>query len=527
MPLSKETQFKDISGNSNDGTNNGSRIDGYCAGFVTSSIQIPTTTTLDPGTGDFTYMCSFRSSNTTNDCRFYYSNWANNNSFIIWYRGSDVIEIGIKDNDGTQVGGDVTDNNNYMDGLWHGLTITFDRDGVVTGYIDGVKQTTTVDISSANADITTNSDISISSTNVSWGVDGDIKNVRIYNRVLPPSEITQLYENTKPYEIQLFNKEAVINNQQDYPQYWRKEINSPKQDYTNEAPTYWNISSASGEFNIDSIFTFSAENVWRRLFTEENYNSIGNLASIENAITYNSNRTNAEIATIATFFDNTTTSASIAEWLNRKEAIVTYDGEFGVFSNGYIATQSEAVNEWMDVSTENWHNLYPHTGSVIMSSSTLVFDASSSLKLMDDTYITDNYAMTSSWTIVATYTPQTSSGDMGLLYINGDVSIGVDILYKGGNYELAATVNPDSSSLNRLWTTLTNNIENVFVLTWDSGSYDCNFYNKSSNVWNSSSLNITSINHIDNTGSVSFNDGYSGSISEIRIYDSIKNFEQF
>jgi len=50
----------------------------------------------------------------------------------------------------------------------------------------------------------------------------------------------------------------------------------------------------------------------------------------------------------------------------------------------------------MDVSANNYHNLYLHTGSILMDNNTLVFDGSSSLKLMTDTYITDNYALTGS-----------------------------------------------------------------------------------------------------------------------------------
>jgi len=39
MPLTQETQFKDISGNSNHGTNSGARIDGYCGSFVSESAD--------------------------------------------------------------------------------------------------------------------------------------------------------------------------------------------------------------------------------------------------------------------------------------------------------------------------------------------------------------------------------------------------------------------------------------------------------------------------------------------------------
>jgi len=84
----------------------------------------------------------------------------------------------------------------YNDNTWHHAVLTADRDGNAILYVDGVAKVT-LDISAYQADLTSTDPLVIgieipTETNL-YLYNGQIKDVRIYNRVLSEDEVKQLY----------------------------------------------------------------------------------------------------------------------------------------------------------------------------------------------------------------------------------------------------------------------------------------------------------------------------------------------
>ncbi len=85
------------------------------------------------------------------------------------------------------------DGANINDGQWHHVAVTFDRDGLMTRYIDGVAYGTADAISSVG-DIDNNGSqyIGTRSAGASDFFDGDMDDLRIYNVALTQSQIAGL-----------------------------------------------------------------------------------------------------------------------------------------------------------------------------------------------------------------------------------------------------------------------------------------------------------------------------------------------
>ena len=105
--------------------------------------------------------------------------------------GDDRLRFGISNDTGGFAANNVQfdGNTQVAMGEWHHITVTADRDGNATIYIDGIKEST--------RNISTVGNIDISSKNLvigavnpgTWRFDGTIDDVKIWNRVLSDTEI--------------------------------------------------------------------------------------------------------------------------------------------------------------------------------------------------------------------------------------------------------------------------------------------------------------------------------------------------
>lgn len=82
---------------------------------------------------------------------------------------------------------------------WYNLVATYSRSGNMVTYINGV-QKSSISISSQNGNSDTNKPLAIGTfANLNaYFFDGVIDDVRVYNRILSGSEITQLYQGSQP-----------------------------------------------------------------------------------------------------------------------------------------------------------------------------------------------------------------------------------------------------------------------------------------------------------------------------------------
>ena len=74
-------------------------------------------------------------------------------------------------------------------GEWHHMTVTADRDGNATIYIDGIKETTRNISTVGNIDVSSKNLVIGALTPVDWRFDGTIDDVKIWNRALSDTEI--------------------------------------------------------------------------------------------------------------------------------------------------------------------------------------------------------------------------------------------------------------------------------------------------------------------------------------------------
>jgi prepilin-type N-terminal cleavage/methylation domain-containing protein len=90
------------------------------------------------------------------------------------------------------------------DGNWHLITVTMDRDGYAKLYVDGVQDGVGLDISAnASNNINNNLDLLVGdSVAHTEKFNGGLDDIRIYNRILSSSEITQLYNGTAGTEAE-------------------------------------------------------------------------------------------------------------------------------------------------------------------------------------------------------------------------------------------------------------------------------------------------------------------------------------
>lgn len=156
---------------------------------------------LEFGTGDFSISFWMKTTSTalealvtkrwSADCS---AGWAINN------RSADTLQITITD--GTNCIDDTSVSmKGIQDGRWHYVVAAFDRDAVVSVYMDGILSDQTSSIATVGSvSNARNFDISRFSTGTYY-FTGSLDEVRAYNRVLSASEIQSLYASGQSDEV--------------------------------------------------------------------------------------------------------------------------------------------------------------------------------------------------------------------------------------------------------------------------------------------------------------------------------------
>ncbi len=189
----------DESGNGYDGTNNNATLSTDRFGNTDAAytfdgtagnnfIEVSDNNALDLGSEDFTLHAWVSSSNSTDLQRIISKgSYIGSDGYMIRTSASGQIVVEIN---GTLL---LTSNTSVTDGSWHMVTVTIDRDGDVSIYIDGsLDISTTTNTTSLDPSNTT--PLRIGTHNVNQEpFYGEIDDVRIYNRVLTEPEIQDLY----------------------------------------------------------------------------------------------------------------------------------------------------------------------------------------------------------------------------------------------------------------------------------------------------------------------------------------------
>ena len=366
--------------------------------------------------------------------------------------------------------------------------------------------------------------------------DGSLSDVKIYNRALTPEEIKQQYLSglkNLPFENQFQNKSALVDNTNNNPEYWRTQLTS-QSGYTDDSNWLMSGSTRDVALNINNIYTYGTEDLWRKIFLEQNYSGT-TIESYENLMTYNTNRTNTQIATVLGFLDNTDTSSSVAEWLNRKAAniIYEYNTNYGLLYDG------SNVTSIMDISLEksssatdryNWLDLVS-SGTITSGSSGLIFSGSNNTLTSNELSVDNIDFYNNNWTFYCKHTPtKYTSSEAGLLYFTGSESqtglyLSIGEFSTSPSDELKLTVvsgSNDTGSVNWMYCSNSSDVENIIVATYDSSSYLLTLNNYFDSTWHSSSMTVYNTSYPFPTGSDD-SEYYSGSIKNIRLYNSIED----
>ena len=186
--------FDDQSGQGNNGTNNGSTVvsdsssgGSYAYDFDGTNDYIDFGSVLT-GTGDFTVSAWFSTDSTSYSYIYGKGLEASAADGIgIAQQGSFYGAIG--DGSGRTV---LANSGSVSVSTWYHYSVTFDRDGLATKYVNGVSIGTD-DISARAGDIGSDTDYIGRFGSQSGGFfDGKIDDVRAYNRLLTQAEITHL-----------------------------------------------------------------------------------------------------------------------------------------------------------------------------------------------------------------------------------------------------------------------------------------------------------------------------------------------
>ncbi len=153
-------------------------------------VDIPHFTELDFGVNqDFTVECRVKTSNAADIAIIGNKDWdsGGNKGFVFSFRFATGPEWKVNIGDGANRV-DINDGGAIADNEWHHLAVTFDRDGQMTMYEDGVL-VTSLDIS-AIGDISNGSPLRIGA-DIDGGYDytGAIEEVRLWNGLITPAEI--------------------------------------------------------------------------------------------------------------------------------------------------------------------------------------------------------------------------------------------------------------------------------------------------------------------------------------------------
>jgi len=201
------TKVGDFSNQGNTGTWYGSGSHwadgkfGKGGSFDGSSDYVDMGDVLDMRTGDYSVSVWFKTTDT--QFTLVQKSLAASNPnrwFIIYGEETNVLKAAFTDAEGSAIQATWTTTTSILDNNWHHVVAVYDRDSLLTLYVDGVSRAT-ADISSRNgADINISCSLRIGAYNdsdcsvySSFKMNGSIDEVRIYNRALEISEITALY----------------------------------------------------------------------------------------------------------------------------------------------------------------------------------------------------------------------------------------------------------------------------------------------------------------------------------------------
>ncbi len=196
----------DTGGSDNDGTITGGTWTtgkfGHAIRFaIDSTVNFGGDASLYPGTGSFTVEgwikhLGYEYPRTVfpigRFCADLYPGWELGHAY-----DPDGIQFILRDTSGNTVSDTLIWDSGYkpadIENSWAHIVVIFNRDsGKAISYVNGVKQSGEIDISSVTGKVTSAEDIKIGMS-CGWKLDGIVDDVRIYNKALNSSEISDLY----------------------------------------------------------------------------------------------------------------------------------------------------------------------------------------------------------------------------------------------------------------------------------------------------------------------------------------------
>ncbi|MFA5207991.1 MAG: LamG-like jellyroll fold domain-containing protein [Candidatus Paceibacterota bacterium] len=113
-----------------------------------------------------------------------------------WVRRSSQTRLQLDFSDGTSspLTGFLSPTNSLVNDIWYYIVIVFDRDSVAQAYIDGIKQSNSLDISSQQGDVQNFSNLRVGAfSSALHRFDGRMDEIRIYNTAATILQIKQKY----------------------------------------------------------------------------------------------------------------------------------------------------------------------------------------------------------------------------------------------------------------------------------------------------------------------------------------------
>jgi prepilin-type N-terminal cleavage/methylation domain-containing protein len=108
--------------------------------------------------------------------------------------GSTTILCGyFSDGTAGRLGGSLSDSGSLVADSWYNIVVVFNRDSVITAYINGISTGVTKSISAQQGVIMNYMNYEIGAYNLNNPLAGKIDEVRIYNAIMPTSQIKERY----------------------------------------------------------------------------------------------------------------------------------------------------------------------------------------------------------------------------------------------------------------------------------------------------------------------------------------------
>ena len=199
------TTAADSSGNGNDGTMNsgldatsdsGKGAVGNALRFLSNygAISIPDDATLNPS-NQITVSSWIKTTNASTSRMLYKWDGGSNNDYILWKTGAGIPRFEINTSGGSVIlSATAVDIN---DGIWHHITGTYDG-STVSIYVDGVFNNSIAHSGTLNDGTRPIVVGAENTTGATFSVNGQLDDVRIYDRAITDAEVTALYNMGTP-----------------------------------------------------------------------------------------------------------------------------------------------------------------------------------------------------------------------------------------------------------------------------------------------------------------------------------------